>query len=458
MLDYQMSQKSPICLRFRSSSTFIITVIDFFLYGIIVPVLPFALKERIGLPEDDVNHVLGLLLTAEALATVLFSPFAGLIADYGNGKRAFLLGLLALCLSTTMLCFGRTLSVLLGARVLQGISAAVVWTVGLSLLIDTVGIQRLGSVFGTIHSTISIGMLSSPLIGGFVYSRCGYYAVYGVSAGLLAMDLVLRLFMIEKSVAKELKKFGIDEGDDDERTVLITNSDQLERIPEPLIVNQSEPLTGLKKHLPILIMLEDPHLLACLLVSFSQATILASFDTILPLHAHSRFGFGSSGSGMLFGALQLSFIFLNPMFGNFADHHGGRVCVVMGFLGLAPLLVLLSIPSEADLITFVIVLVGIGVGLAAVSAPAFVEANLTVSRGYEANRDRFGARGPFGQLYAINNIMFGLGMSVGPMVSSILSDQFGFRAAMIGLATISFGTGLVGFFGIRSSVSQAQLM
>jgi MFS family permease len=40
-------------------------------------------------------------------------------------------GLAALLGSTFMLCFGRTEAVLIIARVLQGISAAVVWTVGM---------------------------------------------------------------------------------------------------------------------------------------------------------------------------------------------------------------------------------------------------------------------------------------------------------------------------------------
>jgi MFS family permease len=44
-------------------------------------------------------------------------------------------GLIALLGSTFMLCFGRSEAVLIIARVLQGISAAVVWTVGMTSVI-----------------------------------------------------------------------------------------------------------------------------------------------------------------------------------------------------------------------------------------------------------------------------------------------------------------------------------
>jgi MFS family permease len=56
-----------------------------------------------------------------------------LIIDHFETRRSSLMaGLVALLGSTFMLCFGRSEAVLIIARVLQGISAAVVWTVGTS--------------------------------------------------------------------------------------------------------------------------------------------------------------------------------------------------------------------------------------------------------------------------------------------------------------------------------------
>ena len=51
--------------------------------------------------------------------------------DHFETRRSSLIGGLAALLGTTfMLCFGRSEGVLIVARVFQGISAAVVWTVG----------------------------------------------------------------------------------------------------------------------------------------------------------------------------------------------------------------------------------------------------------------------------------------------------------------------------------------
>ena len=65
----QHGSEPPYLLKFRSSEKFIVGTValavftDMFLYGVIVPVIPFALEQRVDIPEDrgsDVfleNHV-----------------------------------------------------------------------------------------------------------------------------------------------------------------------------------------------------------------------------------------------------------------------------------------------------------------------------------------------------------------------------------------------------------------
>lgn len=152
---------APIALSFRSNTLFIISTVgiglftDLFLYGLVVPVLPFLLHDRIGLPTSQIqSHVSGLL-AAYAGAAVLFSPVAGLVADKTSTRRApFLVGLVALLLATGMLFVGRTVAVLALARVLQGMSAAFVWTIGLALCMDTVGAENLGKTIGSVSVTV----------------------------------------------------------------------------------------------------------------------------------------------------------------------------------------------------------------------------------------------------------------------------------------------------------------
>lgn len=76
------------------------------------------------------------------------------------------MGLGALAASTLLLCLGQSLALLVLGRVLQGISAAIVWTVGLALLVDTVGHERVGQAMGYVAMSMSVAILVAPLLGG----------------------------------------------------------------------------------------------------------------------------------------------------------------------------------------------------------------------------------------------------------------------------------------------------
>lgn len=156
-----MIKSRPIGLSWRSSTLFVVSTVgiglftDLFLYGIVVPILPFILEDRVSLPQDQIQSHVSALLAAYAGASVLFSPAAGIIADRLSTRQApFLIGLFALLAATLMLFLGQTVPVLVVARILQGTSAAVVWTIGLALVLDTVGPENLGKTIGSVRVTL----------------------------------------------------------------------------------------------------------------------------------------------------------------------------------------------------------------------------------------------------------------------------------------------------------------
>ncbi|KAK4695291.1 hypothetical protein P7C71_g2442, partial [Lecanoromycetidae sp. Uapishka_2] len=145
----------PPLLKYRSSHWFILSTIciavftDMFLYGIIVPVIPFSLKTRLAIPQADVQHWTSVLLAVYGAALLAASPICGHLADHTPSRRLpLLIGLLALAGSTLLLCLGKSIALLVVGRILQGISAAIVWTVGLALLADTVGHETIGQSMG----------------------------------------------------------------------------------------------------------------------------------------------------------------------------------------------------------------------------------------------------------------------------------------------------------------------
>lgn len=102
-----------------------------------------------------------------------------------------------------MLCLARSIAVLLVARILQGASAAVVWTVAITVMTDRIGTKVLGQAMCYVTIGRSVAIVIGPLLGGVVYARARYYAVYTMVFSFLVLDMVFRLVLIESRVPRK---------------------------------------------------------------------------------------------------------------------------------------------------------------------------------------------------------------------------------------------------------------
>jgi MFS family permease len=292
----------PYLLSIRSSKLFILTTIciavftDIFLYGVVVPVIPFAIQNRAGVAADSVQSWVSVLLAVYGAALLVSSPICGWYADRSSSRRAPLLfGLFALGGATVMLCLARTIALLVLGRILQGFSGAIVWTVGQALLVDTVGQSEIGQTMGWMSLSMSLGVLLAPLLGGIVYNKAGYYAVYYMAFGLIALDIVLRLALIEKKIAQQ---WSVEAEVDAERIAspdpasdgstsenlnekTAETSPPMEETPTP----EATPLTQPRsKYPPVLTLLKSRRILVALWGCIVQGSLMTAFDSVVPLY------------------------------------------------------------------------------------------------------------------------------------------------------------------------------
>ncbi|KAH0385087.1 MFS general substrate transporter, partial [Aureobasidium melanogenum] len=196
------------------------------------------LQDRVGMPEEQIQSHVDGLLAAYAGASVVFSPVAGILADKTSTRQGpFLFGLTALLLATVLLFMGNNVPTLVVARLLQGCSAAFVWTIGLALCVETVGPENLGKTIGSIFSFISVGNLVAPLLGGVLYKKAGYVGVFGIGFAVLAIDFIMRLLVIEKKVARRYNFTAREDSHEDNAS----HADD-----EEAASNEQEPLLGTK--------------------------------------------------------------------------------------------------------------------------------------------------------------------------------------------------------------------
>ncbi len=451
----------PPGLRWRASTVFIVATVavgiftDLFLYGLIVPVLPFLLHDRISVPQDQVQSYASALLASNAGASVVFSLPAGWIADRTSSRRLpFLSGLAALLAATLMLSLGKSIAVLVMARIFQGMSGAVVWTVGLAMIMDTVGVENLGKVMGTIFSFVSVGELAAPVLGGVLYEKTGFAGVFGLSAGLLGIDFIMRLFVVEKKVAAryEASKQDADESNtngDAEELCSATEEDALLPKPEKDYYTVPPNQNRIVRTLPILYCLTSPRLLSALLLAFMHALILGTFDATVPTEAESLFHFSSLRSGLLFIALDIPYLVFGPLAGWSVDKYGPKPAAVFGFGYLVPTLILLRLPhadgGSGQVILYCALLALCGLGMGVIGSPSIVEASNVVQKFDKANGEFFGKNGPYAQLYGLNSLVFSAGLTVGPVLSGTLRDSIGYGNMNLVVALFSGVTAILSF-------------
>ncbi|KAI0891968.1 MFS transporter-like protein [Annulohypoxylon nitens] len=466
----------PLLLPQRSSTLFILTTVaiglftDLFLYGLVVPVLPFLLQTRLSIPASEIQSYVSNLLAAYAGASVISSVPAGWIADWTGARRGpFLGGLAALLAATVMLAFGRSVAVMFVARVLQGVSAAVVWTVGLAMVLDTVGPQNLGRVIGSIFSFISVGELLAPVIGGVLYEKTGYSGVFGVAAGVLGLDFVMRLLVIEKKTAAKYDRSlssnedrdsipqvdGAEDHNDEEASTPTETSALLPNKPQDSSTYKiHNPLNRITRTLPILLCFRNPRLPVGFTLAFVQASLLGLFDATIPTEAASLFNFTSLRAGLLFIALDVPYLILGPVAGWAVDRYGTKLASVLGFGYLVPALILLRLPSDhllsgtSNVVLYCALLALNGVGLAVIGSPSVVETSFVVQEYDRANPRLFGANGPYAQLYGFNSLFFCAGLTVGPVIAGALRDGIGYSNMNLIFAIISGVTAAASFFVI----------
>ncbi|PWY90269.1 MFS amine transporter [Aspergillus sclerotioniger CBS 115572] len=449
---------APWKLGFRSSRAFVICVVaiavftDVFIYGMIVPILPIVLKTRVIVPEDELQTWMSIMLAAFGGGIFFGSPIFGYFADRSTSRQLpFLIGLLALAGTTIVFWFAETVSSLVIARCLQGLSAAVVWTVGLALVVDTVGKDQVGAAMGYVSMALTVGTVFGPFIGGIMLSRVGYHSVFVLAIGLIVLDISLRLVMVERKSAS--KWIQSDEGGETEGLLSGATEERgvgYAAIPDDGAGQTSvpgEPLSsGKATSVPGIIRLMcSGKLLVVLMATVVDAIIWSAFDTVLPLYVMKTFGWGSFEIGLCFLPLFAP-SFLSPWVGDAVDRWGAPRVAFLGFLLDFPTLLLFQLVARnttQDQVLLYVFLCFAGVASTLQMVSLMTEVSNVTERYEREFPGIFGKQGGTAQAYGLFNVAWSGGQVLGPLVAGVLVERAGWTTMVTVLGAVSGGMSVV---------------
>lgn len=405
-----------------------------------------------------------ILLGSYAGAWLITAPVAGYLTDHFASRRTtFVVALIALAGATILLCLGSSLLVLVLGRVVQGISSALTWTAGITLAVDTVGKHEVGKTMGVCSLGMNLAMLLAPLVGGVIFENSGYYSVFGMAFGLIFLDLIWRLTLIEREVARSWS------GPNKEEywTMAYGNNGTPSIIPSPirmdipdleplLISDEQVPTNGhswergqddntgwlasiLEKLALQLAILRDHRLQVALGASFVQVTLLASLDAVLPLFVHRVFSWGANGAGLIFIPVVVP-TFLAPWVGHYTDRYGPKWFVSAGFLTACPVLTLFRLVTDdgvGQIVLLCVLLVLMSLGLALAGAPLMAEITYAMESRECLQPGIFGPRGATAQAYALYSVSVAGGLLVGPLWAGLVEKEAGWNTMTWTLGLLS---------------------
>ena len=442
--------------------------------GLVIPILPFALREIADVPEQDLQRWTSILLAAYGAGAIVGAPVTAYCADRASSRRTvFFSGLVTLAASMLAFSVGRSMAVLIVGRFIQGASAASVNSVGLAIVADAFSDQGIGLAMGFLDTSMALGTVSGPVVGGLVYHYYDYGSVFLTAYILIALDLAFRLLMLERNREVYLDPQDHDHQprvenprnteywpngslnetsclvsshasygailDDSSSVTDVTPSESssvtsaLDAEQESLSETSSNP-----RHSQMMELLLMPRMQVCLLGDFMYNVILNGLESVLPLQMKTVFGFNSKDIALILLMLAIP-SFGGLVIGHLGDKFGPRRLVSLGFAGISPLLVSLRIMAQPnfDRVTLLcVLLLMIGGCLILIITPLFMEVTyLMDDRAAKLQYCNTRPKKGYAQAYALMSMACACGTLCGPLLGGLVN--------YVGFSSWTLGAGLL---------------
>jgi EmrB/QacA subfamily drug resistance transporter len=421
-----------------------------------------SIREDLGISISELEWVVnGYALT---FGVLLLS--GGKLADMLGRRRIFIVGLVIFTASSFFCGFANSAGVLIGARVVQGVGAALMNPATLSIITATFPPRQRGTAIGIWAGVSALALAIGPLFGGAITEHISWSWIFyiNVPIGILGI-LAARIFIDE---SRDMTEQRLD------FPGLATSAIALFALTYGLIKSNErgwgDPLVlGLfaasAVSFVVFVLLERHQRLPMLDLNLFRNRSFASANTVMFLIGLAMFGtfffvslfvqnilgYSPIQAGATFLPMTLFIIFVAPIAGKLADKIGPRALMVPGLTLVTASLVLFSLQDEGSTFWTLLpaLLVG-GLGMALAMAPT------TAAAMHAVPVDKAGVGS------AVINSMRQIGGSVGIAVTgAIVATQVnaqhptphefvnGFQLGLRVAAATAFVGVLVAAFGIK---------
>ena len=352
----------------------------------VTPAFP-AISREFGISGGQV----GLLITVFTLPGIVLTPVLGVLSDRFGRKKILVPALLLFGVAGGACVFARDFQLLLLLRAFQGMGAAALGTLNVTVIGDIYGGRERSAAFGYNSSVLSVGTASYPAVGG-VLATFGWF--YPFALPVVAIPIgVLVLFSLHN--------------------------------PEPL--NEQ----GLKEYFgSVWGHLRDREVLG--LIGASLMTFIILFGpqlSYLPILMNDRFAAPSYVIGAVLSGASLTTALVSTQLGRLTGRFDEKTLLKTSFSLYAAALALVAVAPTLPLLLVPAVLFGVAQGI---NLPNV----FSLLNSHAPNENR-------GAFMATNGMSLRTGQTIGPLLMATLAGTLGLTNAYLASAAIALAAFLL---------------
>lgn len=159
----------------------------FFAFYLIMPILPFYLKEIFNTP----NSLIGVILACYTVAALTIRPFAGYLLDAMARKPLYVATYFFFVLFFGGYIVSVSLFMVIIVRALQGLMFGIVTVGGNTVVIDIMPSERRGEGLGYYGLANNIAMAFGPMVGLFLHDYFSFNTIFSIAIVTGTIGLIL---------------------------------------------------------------------------------------------------------------------------------------------------------------------------------------------------------------------------------------------------------------------------
>jgi EmrB/QacA subfamily drug resistance transporter len=349
--------------------------------GSIVNVALPTLKHALNTDLPTVQWV--VLAYLLVITTLLLS--AGRLADMFGKKYIYTAGIIVFTFSSVLCGFSPSVYWLIGFRVAQAIGAAMIMALGAAIVTEAFPPTERGKSLGIIGSTVSVGIVTGPALGGLILGGLSWHWIFFVNIpiGIIGTVMALRYVSSVRPTGRQRFDFG------GAATLFISLAALLLALTFGQDMGFGAPLVlGLfvaavlfmlaflmiewKTSQPIidLSLFRNDLLSTGVVAAVITFVVAAGLVFLLPFHLEEVAGYTPQHVGLLMGVAPIMLGISAPIAGSLSDRFGTRPITVVGLLIMAVSYYgLTTIDANTTTLGYVLLFIPVGIGTGIFQSP-----------------------------------------------------------------------------------------